>query len=193
MLSSIASVTATTTSSYENLFSSGTLNDNTSTGSAFNDGDTQQGASFVWIKAPSGIGSLQFFDDPQYGAERTPTAVTVYSSTANTASTVTGNYTLVGTFALNFVATTGSQNVDSSGLQLNVATLSGLDIATGTQSLLLNFAPSLNTAFNDPNEGVALTEVESFAVPEPSSVHAMLALCFGALGFIIRRRSVKVS
>ena len=160
------------------------------TSTVFTFGDAYKGnpnpglLSLSGFSAPSGIDSLVFYDYPTYG-QRTASSVTIYTSTANTAGSLnTSDYTLLGTFALPTGAnqtgfTEGTDAASSSGFDV----LSGLGIAAGTQSLLFGL-PDTN-----PQYGTALTEIQAFPAPEPSSWQCMIVLLAAAGGYgLVRRR-----
>lgn len=156
----------------------------------------------------SAIGTLRFFDAPDFLYRNSPSVVVGYSSTANAG--VGGVYTLLNSGNPLVLATSnGGQDyltaTSPAQTQLGPAStgtntihfsdLTGLGIPAGTQSLMLTFtqAPA-DTTNNGQLSGAALTEIQGFApVPEASTTVGFgLILAMGGLAFVARKRSAKV-
>lgn len=151
------------------------------------DNDTEQRVSISGFN--SSIDSLRFFDAPSY-TDRLGQDVAVYYSASSISSLTPGDYTSLGTYILSAdphyygTATspvdnpTAGEPAVNTGATISFVEISGLGIPAGTQSILLRFSPS-------SHRGIGLSEVQAFAVPEPS---AMIMLMLGTATLAIRCR-----
>jgi len=148
----------------------------------------------------SAIDRLVLFDTPQF-SERVSQSVDIYYSALNQTSLVPGSYTFLGSYVLptiNISGTGGIGNDDqfatptfgptdiASALQfgggqvVNYAELGGLGIPAGTQSILLDMGLNLF--------GTGLSELQAYAVPEPTSMALLLGAGVVALGLRRNRK-----
>ena len=74
--------------------------------------------------------------------------------------------------------------MDSAGTQ-GFDTLTGLDIPVGTESILFSFT-------RPGTAGTGFSEIQGFAVPEPST-YAMMLGGLALLGFCVRRKGMLTS
>jgi hypothetical protein len=133
--------------------------------------------------AATKINTINLFDFNVFGADRTPTSVTIYYSTTDaTGPLVTADYTELGVFAL---ANDGNGNytdgTDAVGHFAGYDTLSGLHIPNGTESVLFSFAR------NPDGIGSEIAEIQAFDIveaPEPSA----WAMLFGGVGALLVTR-----
>ena len=192
-----ASKTTTASSTHAGGFISSLAVDGTTKDFVFDDGQASQGLSISGFS--SAITSLRFFDDGQFAA-RTAPSVTIYSSAVNQTSLLAADYTLVGTFALpvnasdHYMTLTNPADVSSNGTGTNsYDTLTGLNIAAGTKSVLFQFGADPNGS-GGATFGNAFSEIQAFnnPVPEaPSSVGLGVMLALGGLAVVVRKRSFK--
>jgi len=160
----------------------------------FNDGQaggTHETLSLTNFSDPDGIGTLRFYDTEEYEQGRLAQTVSIYTSTTVESSTSAADYTFLGTYTLPTVAnepgtngltyTTASYAGTSNGSFDYYDDLTGLDIASDTKSILLDFGPT-------PGIGYGFTEIQGFApTPEPST-YAMMLGGLVLLGFCVRRK-----
>jgi len=147
----------------------------------------------------SALTSIRFFDEPAFQA-RTAPSVTIYASSVNQTVLTPGSYTLVGTYTLATSAsdlyTTATSPADTSSNgngTISYDTVSGLNIAAGTKSILFQFGLNPNGS-GGGNFGNAFSEIQAFNTPVPetsSSIGLGLMLALSGLVVIARKRSVK--
>ena len=147
----------------------------------------------------SAIDTLRFFDTPHYGARLAGAVKVSYSSTSQnsldpTAYTFVGDYTLAGFDAdvppdgnndryTNPTTDHPSANdpATNESLFINYEDASGLGIPAGTQSILLEFSSTGVT------QGLGISEIQAFAVPEPAGMMTLLVGAFSLM--LVRRRA----
>ena len=155
----------------------------------------------------SAIGTLRFFDAPDFLYRTSASVIVGYSSAANAG--VGGTYTLLNGGSPLVLATSNGGNdyltatnpaqtqagpASTGTSTIHFSDLTGLGIPTGTKSLLLTFtqAPADPTN-NGQLSGAAITEIQGFApVPEVSTTVSFgLLLALGSLAVVVRKRSTK--
>ena len=182
---------------------------------AFADPSTGNPESVSLTGFNSAIGTLRFFDAPAFTGRTSPSVTVGYSTVANAG--LNGTYTFVNGGAPLLLATSNNGNdyatlttgpevmtgPGSNGSQnILFSDLTGLNIPTGTQSLLLNFTapPSEVVGGTTFNNGAAFTEIQGFApaiaaAPEPAQTAALafFGLGLGVLVFKARKRAANTS
>jgi PEP-CTERM motif len=153
--------------------------------------DSQDGISPEFLNisgfdASSGIDSITFFDGN--AGDRTAPSVVIYTSTSNLTNDLNpADYTALNG-GLAFTLPTGeSDSIYTEGSDSAVGsadngfdTLTGLDIPTGTQSILFDFGTVSSSS--------GLAEIQGFAaVPEP----ATYAMMFAGLGLLVLVRRLR--
>ena len=170
--------------------SSDAVDGNPKTDLVYNNSSTEdQYLSISGFNATAGIGTLQFFDLPQFSDVRTPLSVTVYYSSTDTSSLLPSDYTSAGNFSLpatDYRFTDGTTtDTDSNGGTINYDQITGLDIPIGTESVLFAFQATADTS-DGGYYGTSETQVEGFAAastPEPST-YALGLIGLGALALV---------
>ena len=193
-----AGKTVTVSSTHAGGFASSNAVDGTNKDFVFDDGQTNQDLSISGFS--SAITSVRFFGDSAFAA-RTAPSVTIYSSTVNHASSLATDYSLAGTCMLpvdgtdHYTTFTSPANSYSNGAgTISYDTLTGLNIAAGTKSVLFRFAADPNGA-EGATFGNAFSEIQASNAPVPiasSSVGLGLMLSLGGLALVVaHKRSVK--
>ena len=193
-----AGKTVTASSTYPAAqFSGGNLVDGTTKAFLFADTDLNPTVSISGFN--SALTSIRFFDEPAFQA-RTAPSVTIYASSVNQTVLTPGSYTLVGTYTLATSAsdlyTTATSPADTSSNgngTISYDTVSGLNIAAGTKSVLFQFGLDPNGS-GGGNFGSGFAEIQAFNKPVPeasSSISLGLMLALGGLVVVARKRSIK--
>ena len=162
----------------------------------FNDGQaggTHETLSLTNFSDPEGINLIRFYDTEEYEQGRLAKTVSIYTSTSVQTSTMSSDYTFLGTF--NLATMTGAANTN--GLTYTTPSYAGtsnrsfdyydqipVNITSSTKSILLDFGPT-------PGIGYGFTEIQGFSVPEPST-YAMMLASLTFLGFCIRRKGALI-
>jgi len=188
-------------SQFNDNFNSANLTDGSPRTHVFADGDQDPRISITDIVAPQGIDTLRLFDTPQF-SERVSINVEVLYRADAILSLDANDYTSVGTFNLGAINSIDTGNAiedtypnptfnpvdappgDQNGTRLQVisyAEVSGLGIPAGTQTILLRLDPSAFGTF----QGAGTSEVQLYAIPEPTT---MISLLIGTVSVMASRR-----
>jgi hypothetical protein len=171
--------------------------DGTTAASGFLDGATNYRMSISGFN--SDIDRVRFFEAGFF--QRTSPSVDLYYSSAVTSSLNVADYTFLGNFQIPNVY---YENIDGAGSEghryltptdppengpgtqaspINWSELTGLGIPSGTRSVLFNFAPD-----NSSNLGVFFSEIQGYAVPEPSTIVVFGTALLGLVAYAWRKR-----
>jgi hypothetical protein len=171
-------------------FAAANVVDGSNASFVFNDAGTgAQRMSIAGFNAA--VHTLRFFDTPSY-PDRAAGAVTIYYSRLNQASLIPGAYTLLGSFGLSAVNTSGTSVGDAyltptspadhprasepgsnPAATIAFTQISGLNIPPGTRSILLDFGA------NAGGIGFGLSEIQALGTVSPARAPDATLLAWG--------------